>query len=135
MSATTDSPEVRLEKVDTRMGYRLEVRSTHSGSSIRIDPLGLEGLSWQDFDELTEDTEANPDITLYKDGEPVTPPQEIRFRNEYALALVDVTDDSVEISSPKIGFTNQLTGEDLSWLSEQTTEILSEFLENPLGPD
>lgn len=39
---------IRVRKVRTRNGERLEVSSAKLGFSIRLDPLELEALTWQD---------------------------------------------------------------------------------------
>jgi hypothetical protein len=135
MSSQNDHVEIRLKKIPTSMGYRLKIESTQSDESIRIDPLALEALSWQEFDSRIADADSDYMISTYKDGELVTPPHEIRFRNEFALAIVNVTESAVEVTSPKIGHTNKLSPVDLEWLSQQSPEIFSEFLENPLGSD
>jgi hypothetical protein len=48
---------VRVRMVRTRNGERLEIRSPKLGLSIRLDPLELESLTWQDaktFSRLLE---------------------------------------------------------------------------------
>ncbi|WP_256301639.1 hypothetical protein [Haloarchaeobius salinus] len=60
---------VTMRMVDTRNGRRLEIRSPKLGRSIRLDPLELESLTWQDhsvFSEMLEtpfgpEDELNPD--------------------------------------------------------------------------
>ncbi len=50
--------QVEIQKVKTRKGERLEIRSPKLGYSIRLDALDLESLSWQEpekFDELLEE--------------------------------------------------------------------------------
>jgi hypothetical protein len=131
--------EVQLEKVATRMGDRLEVRSTRSGESVRIDALALEALSWQEFDEVlpsenSVSQSSDHRISAYSNGEEVSLPHEMQFRNEYALADVTVKNDEVKVASPKIGFYIPLPYEMLEWLSNQNSDIFSEFLENPFGP-
>lgn len=38
---------IRVRKVQTRNGERLEIHSPRLGYSIRLDPLELESLTWQ----------------------------------------------------------------------------------------
>ena len=38
---------IRVQKVRTRNGERLEIHSQRLGYSIRLDPLELESLTWQ----------------------------------------------------------------------------------------
>lgn len=50
--------QVEIQKVKTRKGERLEIRSPKLGYSFRLDALDLESLSWQEpekFDELLEE--------------------------------------------------------------------------------
>jgi hypothetical protein len=44
---------VRVRKVLTRNGVRLEISSPRLGYSIRLDPLALESLTWQTSDTFT----------------------------------------------------------------------------------
>jgi hypothetical protein len=47
---------IEVEEVHTRNGSRLEIRAPKLGRSVRLDPLELESLTWQDaprfFSEL-----------------------------------------------------------------------------------
>ncbi len=45
---------VRVRKVLTRNGERLEISSARRGSLIRLDPLELESISWQSHGRLSE---------------------------------------------------------------------------------
>lgn len=38
---------VRVRRVETRNGVRLEISSARLGTSIRLDPIALESLTWQ----------------------------------------------------------------------------------------
>lgn len=42
--------EVVVRKVYTRNGERLEILAPDSGNYIRLDPLELEAITWQDHD-------------------------------------------------------------------------------------
>lgn len=44
---------VRVRKVHTRNGERLEIESPHLGFSIKLDALELESLSWQEPNSLS----------------------------------------------------------------------------------
>ena len=39
--------EVEVRLVDTHNGQRLEIRSPRLGTSVRLDPVELESLTWQ----------------------------------------------------------------------------------------
>ncbi len=45
--------EVTIRRVATHNGTRLEVRSPRLGRSIRLDPLQLESLTWQEPDAFS----------------------------------------------------------------------------------
>ncbi len=44
---------VRVRKVLTRNGVRLEISSPRLGYRIRLDPLALESLTWQTMETFT----------------------------------------------------------------------------------
>lgn len=44
---------VRVRRVHTRNGVRLELTSVKLGTSIRLDPLALESLTWQTSDTFS----------------------------------------------------------------------------------
>jgi len=44
---TNEFATVRVRRVFTRNGVRLEISSPRLGRSIRLDPLALESLTWQ----------------------------------------------------------------------------------------
>ena len=41
---------VRIRRVETRNGVRLEISSPRLGTSIQLDPVALESLTWQSMD-------------------------------------------------------------------------------------
>lgn len=50
---TNEFAQVRLRKVLTRNGARLELFSPRLGYSIRLDALALESLTWQTMDTFS----------------------------------------------------------------------------------
>lgn len=44
---------VRVRKIPTRNGVRLEIFSPRLGYRIRLDPLALESLTWQTMETFT----------------------------------------------------------------------------------
>jgi hypothetical protein len=44
---------VRVRRVFTRNGVRLEIRSPRLGRAIRLDPLSLESLTWQPMETFS----------------------------------------------------------------------------------
>ncbi|MBT2268993.1 dihydrodiol dehydrogenase [Rhodococcus erythropolis] len=51
--------DVELRVVSTRNGDRLEISSHRRGSSIQLDPVELEALTWQTKDTFTSMLEAS----------------------------------------------------------------------------
>jgi hypothetical protein len=44
---------VRIRRLSTRNGTRLEISSPKLGTTIRLDPLALEALTWQTMDTFS----------------------------------------------------------------------------------
>ncbi|GAC1317815.1 MAG: hypothetical protein NVSMB2_11980 [Chloroflexota bacterium] len=44
---TNEFASVRVRRVHTRNGVRLEISSTRLGTAVRLDALALESLTWQ----------------------------------------------------------------------------------------
>ena len=51
---TNEFASVRVRRVYTRNGVRLEISSPRLGRSIRLDPLSLESLTWQPMETFSE---------------------------------------------------------------------------------
>ena len=54
VSLANEFTTVNLRIVDTVQGARLEIHSAKLGYSIRLDPLALESLTWQDPELFSE---------------------------------------------------------------------------------
>ncbi|HSK90370.1 MAG TPA: hypothetical protein VK875_03565 [Euzebyales bacterium] len=66
VTITNEFTSVRVRKVHTRNGERLEVTSAKLGFRILLDPLELESLTWQTpdtFCEFLEDPYGPDDVT------------------------------------------------------------------------
>ncbi|WP_455359634.1 hypothetical protein [Streptomyces sp. SYSU K21746] len=44
---------VRISKIRTRNGHRVEIRSLRLGHHVHLDPLALESISWQSPDTFS----------------------------------------------------------------------------------
>lgn len=58
LTVANEFAEVRVQKIHTPRGERIEIASPNLGYSIRLDAVALESLSWQDpslFSELLEE--------------------------------------------------------------------------------
>jgi hypothetical protein len=51
---TNEFATVRIRRVYTRNGVRLEISSPRLRRSIRLDPLALESLTWQPMETFSE---------------------------------------------------------------------------------
>lgn len=66
LTITNEFTSVRVRKVHTRNGERLEVRSAKLGFVILLDPLELESLTWQTpdtFCRFLQDPYGPEDVT------------------------------------------------------------------------
>jgi hypothetical protein len=57
ITVTNEFTSVRVQKVNTGAGERLEISSLRVPRSIRLDPLVLESLIWRPFDDLAKGLE------------------------------------------------------------------------------
>ena len=51
---TNEFATVRVRRVFTRNGVRLEINSPRLGRTVRLDPLSLESLTWQTSETFSE---------------------------------------------------------------------------------
>jgi hypothetical protein len=51
---TNEFATVRVRRVFTRNGVRLEISSPRLGRTVRLDPLSLESLTWQTSETFSE---------------------------------------------------------------------------------
>jgi hypothetical protein len=49
---TSDTNPIEIQKIKTRNGSRIEIMAIESGKSIKLDPIELESLTWQDEADL-----------------------------------------------------------------------------------
>lgn len=158
---SNETTAVRIRKVDTGNGVRLEINSPRLEKSIRLDPIALESLTWQTretFSDLLNGPERPPDspphgelgqhavsqpdmpersVRMPMEEDPDTP-FEMTLSNEFAMVQirrVDARDGTrLEISSPRLHHGIQLDPTALETLTWQTPETFSRFLEEPFGP-
>jgi hypothetical protein len=57
ITVTNEFTSVRVQKVRTGAGERLEISSLRVPRSIRLDPLVLESLIWRPFEDLAKGLE------------------------------------------------------------------------------
>lgn len=132
---------VTAQKLFTRMGERLALTAESLGTSVRLDAIMLESVAWQDAEELAERaaavdrTDAVP--AAAGDGDERVDP--ISVSSEFAHARVAAVEDAdaeqLEIEAPKLGYSIRLGPRELEWLTLQTHERFSEWLETPFGPE
>lgn len=132
---------VRAQKVFTRMGERLELAAESLGTSVRLDAIMLESVSWQDPEELA-------DLAAEVDRSDAVPPaagdgdereEPLTVSSEFAMANVrkvsDGGSEQLEREAPKLGHEIHLGARELEWLTLQDHEKFSEWLETPFGPE
>ncbi|SEL24151.1 hypothetical protein [Haloferax larsenii] len=141
MTDMTDNPTVTLRDDDrtvsltrelTPAGERLLLET--DDSSIRLDALALESLTWQE-DEFFADLTG----VEYAPGEnPVSTDETLQIGNEYTVVQLTVfdTDDGprLEIDSPKLGYSCRLGVSELVALSRKDMSLFSDLLHTPMGP-
>lgn len=141
---SNDSASVRVRRVRTRNGSRLEIHSPGAETRVLLDALLLESLSWQSPEELARGLaspheRAADQLEVWSGSPPedgASPYTEIS--NEFATTLVRAVGEGegerLEIHSPKLGYRVYLAAPLLESLSWQSPEKLSEALEEPYGP-
>lgn len=140
-----DHTSVRISKVLSRCGARLEIDSRRTGATVRLDSLELESLSWQNRDTfrtlvesngLGEEMETTP---TFPEMTADTQAKAIRISNEFASVevqkLVSGPNEVLRIISPKLDYEIVLAPLELEALTLEDTDLFSEFLINPFGPE
>lgn len=136
---STGSASVRLRRVRLRNGYRLEIYSPGADTQVLLDALLLESLSWQSPEELARSLQSPHERAADQvEIEPSEDGEYTEFSNEFATVQVRVLGEreeaGLEIHSPKLGYRVYLSAPLLESLSWQSSEKLSEALEEPYGP-
>jgi hypothetical protein len=134
-----EATDVVVQKIFTRMGERLEIRS--GDRSTRLDAIMLESVAWQDSEELASKAAdelpaagsavAESDA-VQEDRDPIT------VSSEFALAELEHIDTPegprLRIEAPKLGYDIEVGPRELAWLTTRTHETFTEWLETPFGP-
>ena len=138
---SNDAAIVRVRKVRTGNGVRLEIHAPEKDRGVYLDPLNIESLAWQTPQTFSDTLEAPPETTNVQstDGAEIEPEAEYtEFTNEFAYTLVRKVRVGVgarlEILAPKLGYQillDPLLLESLTW---QTPDTLSKLIEEPYGP-
>ncbi|MFC6722921.1 hypothetical protein ACFQE1_00600 [Halobium palmae] len=140
ISVGSESATVR--KLLTPRGQLVEIESDRDGhessSSIRIDALGLESLSWQTQTELEERFGCSPPSQWDADTEPRSTAGSFEISNEYADVVVSkittANHDALIVRAPVKRTELRLHPSMLHGLASCETDLFSEFLETPHGP-
>lgn len=143
---------VTLQKLITPRGERLEISTPELGTSIAVDALDLESLTFQDEETLraignpardplgTDEQLSGNDITEEPTaGAASAESTSARVSNEFTqvtVSKIETTNgDRLDITSEKLGYSNRLTPSVLRAISGQGPDMFSEFLHEPWGPD
>jgi hypothetical protein len=144
---TDDHAVVRVRKVHTRNGVRLEIAAPDTGRSIRLCPLELETLTWQTHEGFADLRPApgGADAGIPMAEIPGDLPGELpggaaaELANEYAVVQVRTVraseDERLEIVAQRIGRGIRLAAHELETLTRQTHQTFSGFLRTPFGPE
>lgn len=138
---TDGKSDIRISKVSTPKGERLEIASPELGTRIRLDALDLESITWQDttaFEEVANDQGTDRELPpfLPEEAEAV---HFVDVVNEFAHVEIYVLEtpraEGLMIRSVDLGYRIRLRPTHLELLSCCETEVTSGFLTNPLGPE
>jgi hypothetical protein len=136
-----DAAIVRVRKVRTGNGVRLEIHAPEKDLRAYLDPLNIESLAWQTPQTFSDTLEDPPETTNAQDtdGAEVGPEAEYTaFANEFAYTLVRKVrvrgGARLEIFAPKLGYQILLDPPLLESLTWQTPDTLSKLIEEPYGP-
>lgn len=136
-----DGNEVEVCKLETLNGERLQIVS--NGSSIRLDALILETLTWHHKQVFADLEHVTPEDRIRfrpddQEGDEIAQTDRIPIVNEFADVYVrKIERDGVElleIDAVKQGGRTLLDANDLTLLARQRVEVLSNLLEEPFGP-
>lgn len=138
---SNDAAIVRVRKVRTGNGVRLEIHVPEKDRRVYLDPLNIESLAWQTPQTFSDTLEAPPETTNIQstDGAKIEPEAEYtEFANEFAYTLVRKVrvggGARLEIFAPKLGYQIFLDPPLLESLTWQTPDTLSKLIEEPYGP-
>ena len=136
-----DDAIVRVRKVRTGNGVRLEIHAPEKDRRVYLDPLNIESLAWQTPQTFSDTLEDPPESTNVQkaDSAEVEPDAEYaEFANEFAYTLVRKIrvrgGAHLEIVAPKLGYQILLDPPLLESLTWQTPDTLSKLIEEPYGP-
>lgn len=138
---SNDAAIVRVRKVRTGNGVRLEIHAPENDRRVYLDPLNIESLAWQTPQTFSDTLEDPPETTNAKnaEGAEIEPEAEYtEFANEFAYTLVRKVrvrgGARLEIFAPKLGYQILLDPPLLESLTWQTPDTLSKLIEEPYGP-
>ena len=134
---TDDLAKIEITKFATRNGERVRIRSPKSGDALEFDALALEALSWQTSDSILS-WGAGPMTSNLGNGQ-VQVEVEFAVVNEFAAVKVRKLQadgrELLSVQSPLEGHSIILDVPTLLGLCKQPTEIISQWLETPWGPE
>jgi len=152
-SLSDEYTTVKIRKIFTPAGERVELEAPELGRSIRLDAIEIESLSWQEPETFIEFLDAElpglPDNTAERqdfvrnrgdpDMEAGSVAAEITVTNEFAEAIVRVIEldgkQHLELEASKLDYKTRLCPIEAETVTWQTTETFTDFLEHPFGPD
>ena len=138
---SNDAAIVRVRKVRTGNGVRLEIHAPEKDRLVYLDPLNIESLTWQTPQTFSDTLEDPPETTNAQntDGaEAESEAEYTEFANEFAYTLVRKVrvrgGPRLEVLAPRLGYQILLDPPLLESLTWQTPDTLSKLIEEPYGP-
>ena len=134
---TADSHTIELSRVETPKGERLEIKTPTS--SIRLDAVALEALTWQDNETLAALPDADTDqVTSASD----MPKQDERTQltvisNEFGFVVVHETLTEagvrIDLEAEKQDESIQLCPSELKTLAQQDQNLFTQWVRSDLN--
>ncbi|MFC5134750.1 MULTISPECIES: hypothetical protein [Haloferacaceae] len=133
---TANGDRIRLHRIETPKGERLEIETPTS--SIRLDAVALEALTWQDNDALA----ALPDANTTQRSPTGTGELSERIRlttisNEFGFIVVyEMHTEAgirIDLEAEKQGESIRLCPAELETLAEQDHDLITEWVKTDLN--
>lgn len=133
-------PAVLVEKVATRNGHRVAITSVPSGRTVQLDPLELEGLTWQNVETFRQWETATISTTVHDPGAWVPDDdggETLELANEFATVLLHKVlvgrTEHLDVVARKLGARTRLDVTMLQGVAAQPPETFTALLATPFG--
>lgn len=135
---TANGDTIALDRIETPKGERLEIRSP--SSSIRLDAVALEALTWQNNDTLAAlsgmDTPQQPSPAPESESQ-IERTHLTTISNEFGFVVVSEdgagTDVRVQLEAKKQNGSIRLCTAELKTLAEQDVDLFTQWVKTDLN--